>query len=162
LYLKNFYIDLKENIMTDTNDILDGTIDDLADLPSNAAFPAGCHLATMFLSAPKPKPGKKQQVVAKFVYKSTEEMADATSEAPNPGDESTMFISLFKKDGDKNEYGEGQLKQLLAPLVDAGLTGSKRELIDATKPGVDVRIVTGTRDYNGVAQMTLAKIELVD
>lgn len=148
--------------MTDMNDILDSTLDDLADLPSNAAFPAGCHIATMFLSAPVPKAGKRQQVVAKFKYKSTDELANATDTLPNEGDESTVFISLFKKDGDKNEFGQGQVKQLLEPLKAAGLEGTTRELIEATKPGVDVRIVTGQRDYNGVAQMTIAKIEIAD
>lgn len=145
-----------------SNDILDSTLDDLADLPSNAAFPAGAHNATMFLSAPAPKAGKKQQVVAKFKYKDNIELANPTDAVPNPDDECTIFISLYKKDGDKNEFGEGQVKQLLAPLKAAGLTGNTRELIEATKLGVDVMIVTGQRDYNGTAQMTIVKIELAE
>lgn len=145
------------------DDILDSTLDDLADLPSNAAFPAGAHNATMFMSLPVPKAGKKQQVVAKFVYKSNIELANPTDAVPNEKDECTVFISLYKKDGDKNEFGQGQVKQLIAPMKEAGLQlATTREYIEATKQGVDVMIVTGTRDYNGTPQMTIVKIELAE
>ena len=145
---------------TSVNDILDSTLDDLADLPETKPFPAGVHKATMFLSAPAPKPGKNPQVIAKFKHRETVELVDASAVSPNPEDESTIFISLKKKDGTPNEFGQGQVKQLLAPLAAAGLTGTSRELIEATKAGIDVVIVVATRDYNGTDQQTLKSIEL--
>jgi hypothetical protein len=146
-----------------SDNLLDATLDDLADLPETKAFPVGAHAVTMFLNAPQPKPGKKQQVHAKFVYRAPKELANPTDAAPNPGDESMIFLSLYKKDGEKNEFGEGQLKRLLQPLKDGGLSGSNRELIDATKPGVDVVIVNTLREFpagSGQFQMQIEKIEL--
>lgn len=147
-----------------SDNLLDATLDDLADLPEQKPFPTGAHVATMFLSAPTPKPGKNQQVIAKFKYVKAEELTNPTDVPPNPGDEHTIFISLKKKDGTRNEFGEGQLKMLLKPLQEAGLQGSQRELIEATKPGVDVNIVTALRgteaDQYGI-KMDLKKISLV-
>lgn len=147
--------------MSDNFDLLDATLDDLADLPQQSPFPAGCHVATMFISLPTPKPGKKQGVMVKFKYKESKELTDVTAVPPNPGDEALMFISLYKKDGTTNDIGQGQLKMLLKPLADAGLSGSPRELIEAAKPGIDVVIVNTVGEYNGNPQMNLKKIEVV-
>jgi len=141
--------------------LLDATLDDLADLPETKAFPPGVHSADMFLTAPVPKAGKRQQIIAKFKYKAAIELSDATAAAPNEGDEATIFISIYKKDGSRNEFGEGQLKMLLKPLKEAGLDGNTRELIEATKPGVAVTIVTALgNEYNGEKPMLLKKIDI--
>jgi hypothetical protein len=142
------------------DNLLDATLDDLADLPAQGAFPAGVHKASMILSAPTPKPGKRQLIVAKFKHQAVVEMKDPAAVPPAPGDESTLIINMYKKDGSRNEYGEGQLKMLIKPLADGGLSGSTRELIEATKPGVDVTIVCSTREYEGNLQMVLNKIDL--
>lgn len=149
--------------MTEQNfDLLDSTLDDLADLPSNEPFPAGAHAATMLLSLPKVEAGKpaKSMVICKFIYKEALELSNPqTDVAPNPGDESTLFFNLKKKDGTANTYGQGQLKMCLAVLKEMGIEGaSNREMIENAKAGVDVAIVTGTQEYQGNKQMTLVKI----
>lgn len=146
--------------MNDFDNILDATLDDLADLPEQKAFPAGVHKATMFITLPPPKPGKKQMIVAKFAHQEAIELVNPADTSPNPGDEATIFIHIYTKEGKANEIGQGQLKMLLKPLQEAGLSGNTRELIEQTKPGVDVIIVTGQKDYQGTPQMTLSKIEL--
>lgn len=148
--------------MTDqTLDLLDATLDDLADLPSNEPFPVGAHAAKMFLSFPKIEAGKppKSMVICKFVYSEALELTDPTAVAPNPGDESTLFFNLKKKDGTANTYGQGQLKMVLAVLHEMGIQGAtNRETIELAKAGVDVVIVTGQQDYQGNKNMTLVKI----
>lgn len=142
------------------DNILDETLDDLADLPSNSPFVPGFHKASMVLDAPKPKPGKKQIVVATFTYKEAVELTDPSAEPNKAGDTAKYFINLYKKDGSANDFGQGQLKQLLAPLAAAGITGNSRELIAASSIGVDVVMATGIRNYEGTDSMTISKIEL--
>lgn len=146
--------------MTSFDNILDATLDDLADLPQVKPFPAGVHKASMVITLPPVKPGKKQQVMVKFKHQAVVEQVDPNREAPSPDDEAMMFIHIYGKDGGPNEIGQGQLKMLLKPMQEAGLTGNTRELIEATKSGLDVIIVCGEKDYQGQAQMTLSKIEL--
>lgn len=162
--------------MTDQtlDDGLDIVLDDLADLPQNAPFPAGAHHALMFLSKNAKKAGA---YTAKFKYVGTLEFANpADAEArptaeggdgyvpPKENDEAVIFINTVKKDGTKNEFGQGQLKQLATPVAQMLGTSSVNEVIAATKNGIGVVIVTGvkpaTAEYS--AAMTISKISLLD
>lgn len=150
--------------MTDqTIDLLDATLDDLEDMPSNAPFPPGAHSASMVLSTPKVVPGKptKSMVIAKFTYKATLEAADPAAPLPNPGDECTIFMSMKTKEGQPNSFGQGTLKMILGALAEGGVRGdTNRETIAMTSKGVDVVIVTGINTYNGNDSMTLVKIAM--
>lgn len=157
--------------MTDQtlDDGLDIVLDDLADLPQNAPFPAGAHHALMFLYKNAKKAGAFS---AKFKYVATLEFSNpADAEAredgyvpPKENDEAMIFINTIKKDGTKNEFGQGQLKQLATPVAQMLGTGSVNEVIAATKNGIGVVIVTGvkpaTAEYS--AAMTISKISLLD
>lgn len=142
-----------------TNDILDETLDDLADLPQSKPYVAGAHACKMFITRPDPK--KQSSYLVKFKHVDTLELANPGDEAPKPGDEAVMFIHTVKKDGQKNEFGQGQLKMILGPLSDAIGSRSISDCLGATKNGIDVVIVSGVKtqkDYPD--QMTLAKIEM--
>lgn len=153
--------------MTDEtmDNLLDETLDDLADLPQVAPFPAGAHSAKMTIQRKKEKdqvkPGAYMVI---FEHLNVLELADATANPPKPGDKAILNIFTKKKDGGRNEFGEGQLKLILSPLAERLGTTKVGELIEATKDGVEVGIVTGiqkAKDPQYQDQMTLRKIELV-
>lgn len=120
----------------------DEMLDDLADLPASQPFPIGAHLVEMSLMRQKDKPST---ILAKFKYKSPMELTNPEAVPPKPNDECTIFIHTKKKNGEKNEFGQGQLKMLITPLSERLNIKSINELIEATKSGVEVAIVTGIK-----------------
>jgi hypothetical protein len=154
--------------MNDTTSemLLDETLDDLADLPQVAPYPAGAHLAKMFISV---KEGKENNGVkappsylATFEYVNVLELTDPSKTPPAAGDKAFVNIYTKKKDGTPNEFGQGQLKLLLKPLQERLGTSNVRELIEATKVGVEVGITTGIKKgQEGYSdQMTVVKCML--
>lgn len=135
--------------MTDMNNqeelLLDETIDDLADLPEQKPFPNGAHLVSIKISRIDKKPGAYS---VNMTYKQPIELANPAQDPPAEGDKSAVFIHTKKKDGTKNELGQGQLKIILAPI--GAMLGSNviQEIIDATKHGLDVMVVTKIRKGN--------------
>lgn len=145
---------------TQMDDLLDETLDDLADLPTSAPFPSGAHLAVMTLERQKDKP---TTVIAKFKYVSNMELVNPEATPPKAGDEAAIFIHTKKKDGAKNEFGQGQLKQLVMPISERTGVKSINELIELTKAGVEVAIVTGikkAKEEGYQDAMTIVKIML--
>lgn len=130
--------------------LLDDTLDDLADLPSQKPFPAGAHLAVVRLSKNDKKPGS---YVANFKYISTEEYAnpaDADREdAPKADDEAAVFLHTRKKDGTPNTIGQGQLKVIAGPLGELFESKSLAEICEKSKPGVTVMIITKVKKGDG-------------
>lgn len=136
--------------------LLDETLDDLADLPQSKPFPAGAHKASMVVSRDAKKPSL---YFAKFTHQETLEVSAPTADLPKAGDEAVMFIHTKKKDGTPNEFGQGQLKMILAPLAEKLGTKNITELLEATKSGIDVAIVSGVRSQEGYQdQMSLTKL----
>lgn len=134
--------------MTDQNetlDMLDETLDDLADLPESKPFPAGAHLCTVHVRRNTNKPGS---YVVELVHKEVIELSSPVEDEsllPKPGDKSTVFISTKKKDGTVNEFGQGQLKLVLKPMAEVANSTSISEILDAIKSGVDCGVVVGIR-----------------
>lgn len=152
---------MTEQTVQDNDDLLDDDLlDDLADLPQIAPFPAGVHLCDLILKRNADK-DKKKSYIAEFTYKSTMELVNDQATPPNAGDKCAMFLHTLKKDGTKNEFGEGQLKMILTPLAERLNEKSISKLIDATASGIEVAIVSGVKkqkDYPD--QMTLSKLML--
>lgn len=147
-------------------ELLDETLDDLADLPQVQPFPPGAHLAKMTITVKEGKvtDGKKgpPSYLASFEYINVLELTDPSRTPPNAGDKAFVNIYTRKKDGTPNEFGQGQLKLLLAPLQERLQTSNVRELLEATKAGVEVGITTGIkRGQEGYSdQMTVVKCML--
>jgi|SRR6188768_149034 len=146
--------------------LLDETLDDLADLPAVAPYPAGTHLAKMIITK---KPGKTEKGVTAppfymvlFEYVNVMELADSSKIPPNAGDKAFVNCYTKKADGTPNEFGQGQLKLLLAPLQEKLNTASVLALCEATKNGVEVIITSGiNKGKNGYNdQMTVVKCTL--
>lgn len=125
--------------MTDTFDILDQTVEDLADLPEFKPWPAGTYLIELTTDIEEVEQtlengNKVKREVPKLVFgfKEVVELDNPDEEAP--GEKAKFFLStyLVKKDGTRNEFGEGQLKMVLMALKDMYPDATtNRELIKA-------------------------------
>lgn len=110
----------------DNLDILDATLDDLADLPSYEPFPAGHHRVKVTLESEKISERMKAPYV-EMVLEAVEtiELVDADASKPtNPGDKCSTLFNLG------NEFGLGNLKKCCKPLAAALGTESIRECVE--------------------------------
>lgn len=125
----------------DMDSLLEGTLDDLADLPAFGAFPVGAHRAKISFEI---KTGKDAvnghpAIVANFEAIETVELPAGSEEKPvNPGDKSNV---LFMMD---NEFGQGAFKKLIAPLAEHFGTKTNRATMEAAE-GAEVLITTTKR-----------------
>lgn len=143
----------------DINSILDGTLDDLADMPEFKPFPAGTHI---ILGTLIDKTAKKDQVGGhpcfefKMVAQETVELADATTTEPLvKGAETNVLFML------DNEMGQGQFKALLAGVATKFGPAPNRELAAQVK-NLEMLVVTKTRQnkdktqtYTGIVESTV-------
>jgi hypothetical protein len=140
--------------------LLDETLDDLADAPSTELWPAGAYEASVKISRMDKKP---TSYVINMTCVQPIEMSDPAATAPAAGDTSAVFIHTVKKDGSKNEFGQGQLKAILAPIAQALNTRSIADILEATKNGIDAIVVVKVRKSKDPAyadSQELVKLEL--
>lgn len=150
------------------DDLLDETLDDLADLPSVAPFAAGAHKVQVFVTRMKDSKDKTKirpgAYSVRFEYKEVLELADPAATPNNPGDQSFLRIYTKKKEGGRNELGEGQLKMILLPIGERLGTSSVNAILEAiAKEGVEAGIISGVKKQEGgyPDQMVLQKFELI-
>lgn len=134
----------------DLDNLLDETIDDLADMPETKPFPDGAHLVNLKLK--RLTDDKKKVVPGKFMveleYISEIELSDPDTEESarsKEGDKNAVWIHTVKKDGTKNEFGQGQLKLIIKPIADHLGVTTVSEVIAATEEGLQVIAVTKIR-----------------
>lgn len=131
----------EEQISIDS--ILDGTLDDLADVPAFKPFPAGSHRCTVTFEAKKVSdiPSIEMSIVGI-------ETVELSNEGDTPiaaGDKTSVLYMLKKKDGSANELGQGQLKaNILAPLQAHFGTASNPETLAAAQ-NCEVLLTTKVR-----------------
>src|SRR5690554_1482952 len=111
--------------MSDVFDILDQTVEDLHDLPEFKPWPAGTYLVELNSEIEEVEQtlengNKVNREVPKlsFTFKEVVEL-DNMDDTP-PAENTKFFLStyLVKKNGERNVFGEGQLKMVLSALVD--------------------------------------------
>ena len=145
--------------MSNLDNILDEVLDDLADTPSISLFPNGAHKVTVTFKTDD----AKKSVMMQMVYVEPLELSDPTAVAPAPGDKNSVFFNLKKKDGTANEYAQGALKNVLAPLKSLG-GNTSREIMEKSE-GAEVAVVTkirvGKGEYEGKDSMDIVKLELI-
>lgn len=129
----------------ETIDMLDETLDDLADLPETKPFPAGAHQVTVKLRRNAKKAG---QYIVEMLYKEPIEISNPDDAIPAAGDKSTIFISTKKKDGSPNEFGQGQLKKVMKPIATMLGTNVIADIIEGAKDGVDCAVVVSIKKDN--------------
>lgn len=143
----------------DINSILDGTLDDLADMPEFKPFPAGTHriLGTLVdKTAKKDHVGGHPCYEFKMKAEETLELADATKDEPlAKGAETNVLFML------DNEMGQGQFKALLSAVSSKFGVASNRELAGMVKD-LEMLVVTKTRQnkektqtYTGIVESTV-------
>jgi hypothetical protein len=99
------------------DDILDRSIDDLADLPEFKIPPTGMY--KFEVSAAGKMINDKPAIEINVTIKETIELADAetpASELAKEGDKFSIAFFMRNKDGTTNEFAEGRLKAFAAPF----------------------------------------------
>ena len=142
------------------DNILDATLDDLADMPSISLFPNGAHKVKLEFKIDT----KKVSVQMTMIYVEPLELADPTQTAPAAGDKNTVFFNLKKKDGGANEYAQGALKEIVKPLQAQFGGSTTSEVLDAAKDA-EVAVVTkirvGKGEYEGKDSIDVVKLQIV-
>lgn len=105
------------------DDILDQSIDDLADAPTFDAWPAGSYRAAVKFE--EKKINNIQSVEMKLTYRETLELSNPNSDdTPIKADATTSMLFMMRtKDGEVNEMGQGTLKKAIAQLKESGAQG---------------------------------------
>ena len=142
------------------DNLLDATLDDLADTPSIQIFPAGAHKATAHFKIDD----AKSAVQVSFTYIEPLELSDPTAVAPTAGDKNGLYLGLKKNDGTANAFAQGTLKMIAQALSQAFPGNSTREVLEKAE-GAEVAIVTKVRYgkgvYEGKDNLDLVKIEVI-
>lgn len=145
--------------------LLDGTLDDIADLPSFAAWPAGAYRALLPEGFKQKLINEKPVFELKLVNKEVLEISNAaeTDEAPKVDDECSVAFGI------DTDIGKGFFKEALTPFINAlGLTadqaGAVRAGVESSK-GMEVIAVMKRRvvkkDGEEKIYPTLVKIEIL-
>lgn len=117
--------------------ILDGTLDDLADLPEFRPFPAGSHKVTLKLGTKTIN--KHPSIEVKMTAIETLELPAGSSEEPlQKGAETSVLYVL------DNEIGQGKFKNLMAVAAERFGPKTNRELV-ADLQGCECAVVTSLR-----------------
>lgn len=126
-------------------DLLDDSLDALADLPTFKPYPVGTH--RVILNFEEKTINTKPAVQLKLKGVETVELGDATKDTPiENGQETQLLFILKNNDGTPNEISQGQIKNILKPLMEAGaISGATtRDLLKACN-GLEVLVTTGLR-----------------
>jgi len=127
------------NLNVDIDSLLDGTLDDLADLPEFKPFPAGATRCVLTWDTTKKINGVPAiQLNMKAIE--TVELATSTDTPVVAGDETSV---LFQMD---NEFGQGKFKNVIAALKPVFGGNSNREVIEASNNGEVVVVTTIRKD----------------
>ena len=126
------------------DDLLDSTLDDLADLPSFTPFHPGAHTCTVTMEAKKVT--ERSAVEMTFTHVESAELAadqldqDGNPRVPPvPGD---TCNSLFFMD---TEFGQGKFKETAAIFAEAlDIQGTLRDIIEGVTD-VQVMLINGIR-----------------
>ena len=148
-------------INMDVDALLDGTLDDLADMPEFKPFPIGSHRAIISMEVKKIGDFPAVELTLKAIE--TIELPAGSEEAPLNKDDSTNLAFFLKHSNPKvAEMGQGQFKEIMKVAAAKFGAKSNRELIEECK-GVEALIVTGQRKNKEKTKTytTLEAIEFV-
>ncbi len=143
----------------DVDAMLDGTLDDLADLPEFKPYPAGTHAVVLTIvdkTAPKNRVNNHPGFEVKMNAVETLELASSDDQPLVPGAETSVLYLL------DNPIGQGSFKKLLASAAEHFGAKTNRELI-ADLQGATVAVVTRqrqnkdkTQTYTDIVEMKVA------
>lgn len=121
----------------DMSDLLDASIDDLADLPEFTTYPAGTHRVTFTWKAKKVNDTRAFEF--KFSAIETLELADPATDQPlEAGAETTTMYQL------DNEFAQGKFKPLVKALAEHHGVATIGEALELSQ-NMELVIVTKVR-----------------
>jgi len=127
--------------MSDSNaaldSLLDGQLDDLADMPEFLPYPNGAHVCTIKFEAKTIN--AKSAIELSLVAVSTEELENPAEDKPLVAGAETSILYMLD-----NEYGQGSLKKDTAGLKEATGATTMRALFEAVN-GAQALVVTKKR-----------------
>ena len=126
-----------EKVATNFDDLLDGTLDDLSDIPEFKPFPNGAHRSTIKFE--KKTVNEHPCVEVKLILIETLELANPNKDTPP--EKGTEANVLYMMD---NELGQGKFKELMKPFAELHGNLKLGQLIDASQ-GSEVTAVTNVR-----------------
>lgn len=123
--------------LDDISSLLDATMDDLDDLPPVGVPPSGHYNLTVSFDIQKVNEGTKDEKeipVAKYIVEAINELKDEEERGEVAVGQNFMeFFYLKKKDGEKNTFGIGTLKERLKPHAERFGTTNIGQLIEQVK-----------------------------
>lgn len=122
------------------DNLLDGTLDDLADVPEFRTFPQGTYRISLGIEQKKVNEHPTFEVKMKCLE--TVELVDASEAPVENGAECNV---LFMMD---NEIGQGQFKELLKVAAEHFGPKSNRELIEDLKGAECLVVLTHRKNKN--------------
>lgn len=134
----------------DIDNLLDGTLDDLADAPEFKPFPIGAHKIVMKWETKqlddKKLSGKKNVLITlKMKALETVETPAGSDEVCSPGQEENIGFFLVHHSSPKAmEIGQGAFKEIMKSLATHYGPKSNRELM-ADSEGAEALVTTGHR-----------------
>ena len=118
--------------MSDVNfDLLDQSVEDLVELEGFEPFPPGTYRLSIDFA--EKEVNDKPAVEFSFVNRETIELANLNDTAPEPGKTGSILYMLYKSDGEPNEVGQGQLRELLGVLRESFGGDSSRDVMRSAK-----------------------------
>lgn len=134
------------NTTTNIDNLLDISLDDIADLPEFKVYPAGAHRCTIAFE--KKMIGTHPAVELKLTLLETVELTDPSEVAPEAGTESSVAYML------DNEFGQGNMKKVMVPLAQHFGISNVSQLMEAAK-GTECLVVTKQRQNKEKTQTYL-------
>lgn len=124
---------------TELDNLLDATLDDIADLPSFQPFPVGAHrvLATFG----QKEINGKGAITLDFKLIETVEYANPQDAETSPTKEGDASGTMFMLD---NEYGAGNFKKCAAPFAEMVGSSGLRAIVEGVQD-VECLVLTGLR-----------------
>ena len=118
--------------MTDVNfDLLDSSVEDLAELEGFAPIPAGTH--RLAIGWETKDINGKPSVILKMEVLETLEMANTNEEPPEAGKKADVAFMLLKDNGEPNTMGQGQLRSVIESLKETFEGSTTRETMEASE-----------------------------
>lgn len=129
-------------------------VTDLEDLPSFDPYPNGAHLVTIEFD--RKVINGNPAVILKTMLVETQQMEDESAAQPKVGDSYDFMFAI------SSEYGEGSLKNILAPLAEATGITNNGALLEHVK-GMQALIATKQRfdKKNDVIRCNITSIQLI-
>jgi hypothetical protein len=124
------------------DELLNGSVDNLADKPEFKPYPPGVHGVAVFFKEKKEK--DFQGVEIRFSYAEAVELKNPEDQAPEAKAEQVLQLNLLAENETQREFAQGTYKDIVQALIARFGVGSPRDLMNNNQ-GAGAIITTGLR-----------------